>query len=623
MNETNLFYVYGKVKGFIDMEKKKRFSFFHIRSLKKGWLLSMMLLLVTLTIVLVYLLFGVLRESRRQAVESFSQLSEVSAKNLDALLSESQEAAQMAGYSTAIQKYLLSDTPGVVISASSAANDLLNAISVYGNGFTEIMLFSERGRKITINNLYTDLVQKAFESSGDGDVHFKSAFYSQELYYKGENYIVYFFPVYGIIDGYRYRYNPIYGAVVYRMNDLLANLIAENYKGGTSAFLDGKRIVGSSRTLTPEEVKVFREQEPGFRMVEIDGKQFWAGISIQKDTGWKSVYFAPVDSIQITYGSVGSRLLLLIAVAVVLAAALVLGILSMVRKDIGQLTGDIRAAGAGGGRVREPELLEIQPIARAFNLALDDLQASARREQEAAAAQYEAQLAQSHAEMLAYRSQINPHFLFNTLESVRSLAHRYGAGPVEQLVGGMSYMCRYSLYSRMIVKLEDELGHLGAYFSVMEVRFPGRYRIMEAIDPDTMLWPALSMMLQPIAENALLHAFTGRRSGIILVQSFVKEKRLHIRIADNGIGMDEETLEKVCEKISRAELETAHIDGISDHGPEYKISIGLPNINRRLKLAFGKEAGLSIRSKKGYYTAVEIVIPAGKESGYDRRFSLR
>ena len=358
-------------------------------------------------------------------------------------------------------------------------------------------------------------------------------------------------------------------------------------------------------------------------MVEIDGKQFWAGISIQKDTGWKSVYFAPVDSMHITYESVGSRLLLLIAVAVVLAAVLLLGILSMVRKDIGQLTEDIRAAGAGGGRVREPELLEIQPIARAFNLALDDLQASARREQGAAAAQYEAQLAQSHAEMLAYRSQINPHFLFNTLESVRSLAHRYGAGPVEQLVGGMSYMCRYSLYSRMIVKLEDELGHLGAYFSVMEVRFPGRYRIMEAIDPDTMLWPALSMMLQPIAENALLHAFTGRRSGIILVQSFVKEKRLHIRIADNGIGMDEETLEKVREKISRAELETAHIDGVSDHGPEYKISIGLPNINRRLKLAFGKEAGLSIRSKKGYYTAVEVVIPAGKESGYDRRFSLR
>lgn len=623
MNEINLFYVYGKVKGFIDMEKKKHFSLFHIRSLKKGWLLSMTILFVTLTIVLVYLLFGVLWESRRRAVESFSRLSEVSAENLDALLSESQEAARMAGYSTAIQKYLLSDTPGVVISSSSAANDLLNAVRVYGDGFTEIMLFSERGRKIAINNLYTDLVQKAFESSGDEDVHFKSAFYSQELYYKGENYIVYFFPVHGIIDGYRYRYNPIYGAIVYQMDDLLANLIAENYEGGMSAFLDGKRIVGSSRTLTPEEVKVFREQEPGFRMVEIDGKQFWAGISIQKDTGWKSVYFAPVDSMHITYGNVGSRLLLLIAVAVVLTAVLVLGILSMVRKDIGQLTGDIRAAGVGGGRVREPELLEIQPIARAFNLALDDLQASARREQGAAAAQYEAQLAQSHAEMLAYRSQINPHFLFNTLESVRSLAHRYGAGPVEQLVGGMSYMCRYSLYSRMIVKLEDELGHLGAYFSVMEVRFPGRYRIMEAIDPDTMLWPALSMMLQPIAENALLHAFTGRRSGIILVQSFVKEKRLHIRIADNGIGMDEETLEKVREKISRAELETAHTDGVSDHGPEYKISIGLPNINRRLKLAFGKEAGLSIRSKKGYYTAVEIVIPAGKESGYDRRFSLR
>ncbi len=584
-------------------------KFFRIDSLKKGWIFSIAILIFAFTIGIGYFFFGVIHDSRQQAIDGFNRLSEVSAENVSQRLGSSQEAAQMAAYSNSTQRYLLAEQPSVVINSTAAVNDMLNMISTYGNGFTDIFLFSDSGRKVSINNRLTDLVHHAFSVSGQESVHFTQSFYSPSVYYKGEKYVLYFFPVYGIVDGYRYRYNPIYGAVIYKVSDLLESLVCENYEGGVSVILDGEKVVGSTRVLTPSEISMLRTEEPGSRILRIGGEQFLVSVSEQAETGWKLIYFAPVRSLNITYGGTGSGLLIIVFAAVLLSAVLVVGFLSLVRKDIDRMTADVRTVGISGGRVSMPNLLEIRPIADAFNLALDDRQASAKREQELVAAQYEARLAQNNAEMIAYRSQINPHFLFNTLESVRSLAHRYGAGPVEQLVGGMSYMCRYSLYSKMIVKLEDELGHLGAYFTVMDARFPGRYTIMEAIDPDVLLYPALSMMLQPIAENALLHAFNGRRSGIVMVQAFKKEETLHVRIADNGVGMDEDVLERVRWRIHHADGETAHIDGVSDHGPEYKISIGLPNIYRRLRLAFGEKADLSVRSKKGYYTAVEITLP--------------
>jgi two-component system sensor histidine kinase YesM len=305
---------------------------------------------------------------------------------------------------------------------------------------------------------------------------------------------------------------------------------------------------------------------------------------------------------------------MIIMLFILLVAILMLGILIAIRKDITHLTEDIRNLSIDGaeGAVQPSRIAELQPVSTVINQTMEELRQSIRREQKLTADSYEARLAQTRSEMLAYRSQINPHFLFNTMESIRSMAHHYHAPLIEQVVGGMSQMFRYALYSPMIVPLEEELGHLGSYFSVMCARFPGRYRILEKIDPDTLSVPILSMILQPLAENALLHAFNGRKSGILLIQSFTRDGRLIVRIADNGIGIPEELLETIIDKMKTSTGETAHVNGHSDHGKDYKSSIGLPNIYRRLKLTFGDQAEMLLRSKEYYYTVVELQIPIEK-----------
>lgn len=583
---------------------------FRITSLQSGLMRSMGILLMTLVLVFGYFAFGILPQAQNQAKANFSRYATVSCNQLEALLSSSQESAQIAAYSNVTQKFLLSDIPSVVIESKTAVMDMFSYISTYGYGFQDIVFFSDRGRKLSITNQYIDLAEEAIKISGiEDDRHFRKAVYSPIMYYKEDKYLVYLFPVYGIIDGHRYDYNPILGAVIYRMEDLLDEIIEVQYENSAAIFMNESNILYSSRTLTKEEIISLKQTKSDEQQMQTSESKYLLESLELSVPNWRLVLLTPTNSLFSGMTEARYLLLWIMLAAMVLAGLVIVGILWSVRRSIMRMTAEIRLAGSDGIRVSPPQITELTPISEALNLAMEDLRQATVREQLYARDMYEAKLSQIRTEMLAYRSQINPHFLFNTLESVRSLAHRYGAQPVEQLVGGMSQMFRYSLYSPMMVQLEDELGHLGAYLSVMDARFPNRVRIMEDIDPETLSWPILSMVLQPLAENAIRHAFAGRRGGIILVQTFIHAKKLHVRIADNGVGIEQTALDSLLDKIHRYNGEAEKDRDADFKSQKSKISIGLPNIYHRLRLTFGEQADLLLRSREGYYTVVELVIP--------------
>ena len=583
---------------------------FRITSLQSGLMRSMGILLMTLVLVFGYFAFGILPQAQNQAKANFSRYATVSCNQLEALLSSSQESAQIAAYSNVTQKFLLSDIPSVVIESKTAVMDMFSYISTYGYGFQDIVFFSGRGRKLSITNQYIDLAEEAIKISGiEDDRHFREAVYSPIMYYKEDKYLVYLFPVYGIIDGHRYDYNPILGAVIYRMEDLLDEIIGVQYENSAAIFMNESNILYSSRTLTKEEIISLKQTKSDEQQMQTSESKYLLESLELSVPNWRLVLLTPTNSLFSGMTEARYLLLWIMLAAMVLAGLVIVGILWSVRRSIMRMTAEIRLAGSDGIRVSPPQITELTPISEALNLAMEDLRQATVREQLYARDMYEAKLSQIRTEMLAYRSQINPHFLFNTLESVRSLAHRYGAQPVEQLVGGMSQMFRYSLYSPMMVQLEDELGHLGAYLSVMDARFPNRVRIMEDIDPETLSWPILSMVLQPLAENAIRHAFAGRRGGIILVQTFIHAKKLHVRIADNGVGIEQAALDSLLDKIHRYNGEAEKDRDADFKSQKSKISIGLPNIYHRLRLTFGEQADLLLRSREGYYTVVELVIP--------------
>jgi two-component system sensor histidine kinase YesM len=225
-----------------------------------------------------------------------------------------------------------------------------------------------------------------------------------------------------------------------------------------------------------------------------------------------------------------------------------------------------------------------------------------RMEQEAKEKLFATVTAQAQAEFMSYRTQISPHFLFNTLECMRAMARSSKNNQLETMISSMSWMFRYSIHAKPMVSLSLEIEHLSNYMKVMNIRSGGMYTLRTRISAAAAQRSVPSMILQPLAENSITHGFTGsnrRRCVISLDASGDGEDRgpLRLRFVDNGLGIQEETVEEILRDLDK-EGGTAH---------------ALQNIYRRMKLCFGGSFNFTLRSKPGYYTAIEMLIPVETE----------
>ena len=180
------------------------------------------------------------------------------------------------------------------------------------------------------------------------------------------------------------------------------------------------------------------------------------------------------------------------------------------------------------------------------------------------------------------------------------MAQYYNAGMIEEIVTAMSKMFRYSLYSDMVVELSSEIDMIRQYFVITSFRFPDKYVLKEELDEETLDYRVPSMILQPLVENCIKHAFSsmpiGKKNEITVRSGFNEDGILKIDIIDNGNGMDEESLRHLT-KIMHGEADPDN----------RKDSIGVNNIYTRLKL-FDKRNEMNLYSSEGEYTRVELLL---------------
>ena len=219
--------------------------------------------------------------------------------------------------------------------------------------------------------------------------------------------------------------------------------------------------------------------------------------------------------------------------------------------------------------------------------------------------EYAADILNKQAELDALQSQINPHFLYNTLDSIRGQALSEGAEDIADMTEALSTFFRYSISNRNnIVTLEEELENVRNYFMIQQFRFNNRFRLQILPVPQELLnncrLPKLT--LQPILENTILHGMEEKLGpGTINIRVLPTDARTVITISDDGAGMSEETLLHLQEKLrgdAPVPLKRSKGSGIA-----------LTNVNRRIKLLFGSDYGLRIMSTLGLGTDVEISLP--------------
>lgn len=213
---------------------------------------------------------------------------------------------------------------------------------------------------------------------------------------------------------------------------------------------------------------------------------------------------------------------------------------------------------------------------------------------------YLAMLETNRLEILAYRSQINPHFLYNTLDCISGMALRYQAPEIAQISEALSGMFRYAVKGEDFVTVAEELNHMREYATIINHRFIGRITIEIGATQDAQSVRIPRLMLQPVVENAVFHGLERKiGKGKIEVSAKIEQDHLHMRVKDDGVGMAPESVELIMKHVrGAAHEERGDTDGI-----------GLWNIARRLDAFCNSHYKMTVESAVGVGTTVEITLP--------------
>nr|WP_307991746.1 histidine kinase [uncultured Niameybacter sp.] len=213
---------------------------------------------------------------------------------------------------------------------------------------------------------------------------------------------------------------------------------------------------------------------------------------------------------------------------------------------------------------------------------------------------YEMELQKQTTEISHLRSQINPHFLYNTLEMLKGIALEHHVPKISSICTSMGKIFRYSIKGSDLVPLQDELTIAKAYIDIQVLRFEGRFQVFYSIHPSTESLLIIKMLLQPIIENAIIHGLEpSTRPGILYIGSKIIEDNLMITIQDNGVGISHDKLSNLQSQLTTC----SSLNG--NH-------IGIINVHRRIQLYYGAHYGLHINSQANEGTTITFTLPIQK-----------
>lgn len=548
-------------------------------------------------------------ELEKQVQTSFEALAESIETRLIDCVESINESAKQYAYSNDIQTVTFFDDPEDYFIAADPAEDVVNFILDNNPNISAIYVYNnDNGRSYSSDSSKRWIFSKAMEEQGISKgksvstPFFSTFFYNDGL--KNTPYVIYIYPFYNVRDGKFERKESAVCIILCDLKQLIHWLDIDRSKRSAMAILYNDSIVLSNRDLSETETKALSNIANGSGKVTVGKEKYLTNSITLPQFGWQLVYMVP--EIDLLGGLIRVRNIsyILLSGVVFLNLVMMMQLFKFTTRPIQQIVNDVRGVRKGkSSRIRPVNVMELQELSNGINLMLDSIEEAHEKEREAQSKLYNAIIEQKQALIYAYRSQINPHFLFNTLECMRSMARHYDAKPLERMIGALSAMFRYSLRSNTVVTLSEEVEHLKNYINLMRLKTSGCFELRMFIPAETFNHPILAMCLQPIVENSITHGFADKKDGepkIIMLQSLIEnegEGMLHVRIVDNGCGIPEDKLQKILSCME------------SDNSMDKKQSIGLYNVAKRLKLVFGEQSRLIIKSRYRYYTSVELVVP--------------
>jgi len=361
------------------------------------------------------------------------------------------------------------------------------------------------------------------------------------------------------------------GEIIYhpRQQLIYSNLITENNKEAAK-FEDGNHIEkfeGSKRLVTVKTV--------GY-------------------TGWKLVAISPMSDVTAGYYELRVFAIFIMIFAIFILISINMFVSSRIANPIKDLEKSVKEFenGVVNLNITENGSYEVQHLAKAIKSMVNQMNILMKNimiEQES----------KRKSELNALQAQINPHFLYNTLDSIIWMIENEKYDGSIVMVSALARFFRISLSKgKNVITVKDELEHARNYLTIQNIRYKNKFSYSIESDENTLNLTSIKLIVQPLIENAIYHGMEYMSGdGDIVVKSYRKEKDLYIDIIDNGLGMPQEIADKLLiEKVN--------------NGQKKGSGIGLRNVHERIKLYFGEEYGLEVYSEPDEGTTIRIHMPA-------------
>ncbi len=341
-----------------------------------------------------------------------------------------------------------------------------------------------------------------------------------------------------------------------------------------------------------KKTSILKEFVVGNGLYEIGGHSFFVFASSISNTSWRLGVFLNRDGIKEAIVSFSVTILLIGGALLAIGSLIFFYVIQQSVQPIRLLSKEMseivtledmpsRRINVQGSK----EVVELNDSFKALIERINDLTKKLIHEQEE----------QRKSELRALQNQINPHFLYNTLDSIIALIDKNQNAEAEKMIVALSRFFRISISKgKNIITLQKEVEHATNYLLIQKLRFGDAFDYSFDIDPTILQTDVVKLILQPIIENSIYHGLKEGEKGNILVKGYKKDDYIYLDVCDNGYGMLEET---------RKELER------SMKGEEEAKGVGLHNVYLRLRVYYGPKADIRIESKLDEGTIVHIMIP--------------
>jgi two-component system sensor histidine kinase YesM len=373
------------------------------------------------------------------------------------------------------------------------------------------------------------------------------------------------------------------------------NVFIVDNSGKVISHVDSSTL--GSNLLTTEEIQYINMDSAGIKRINKNGRDIYLIYQEIDATGWRLVAEIDVKDITKTnliFNNI-SMLVLIIVAFTVFVSGIVLMFIYIMKSMNKQVKNLVNAIEKDGVHYIDESITNASQgdLTRLEKDVYNMMQKVKSLMEES----YQAKISEREAQLKALQAQINPHFLYNTLDTINWMAVKINAEDIRFMVNTLAKYFRLSLSKgKSIVRIQDELELINVYLTIQHKRFRGAIQYEIKVEKEVEEYNIHKLTLQPIVENAIIHGIqkNNDRSGVILIEAKKEAEDIIFTISDNGVGMDNEMVHKVLSNLP--------------NGKEG--SYGLYNVNERIKLFFGEEYGIKIHSERGIGTKVQIRIKA-------------